>query len=94
MRRFSATVRLLNGRGNWKLRARPEPRALDAPAARPVSCPSNRTLPASLRSVPQMQFTRVLLPEPLGPIRPTPLAGADIEFDPSSATKPPNRLPS
>ena len=41
--------------------------------------PSNVTLPVSLSSVPQRQFTSVLLPEPLGPIRLDALAPGDAE---------------
>ena len=70
---------LVNGRGNWKLRARP--RRVRSCAVRPSSVrPAKRTLPVSWRSVPQMQFTSVLLPEPFGPIRPTRSPG-DVQLD-------------
>src|SRR5262249_12040395 len=52
------------------------------------------TVPASLASVPHRQFTKVLLPEPLGPIRPTRSPADTVMLTSSSATKPPNRLPS
>ena len=55
--------------------------------------PSKRTVPVSLRSVPQMQLTSVILPEPFGPIRPTRSPGCDRRSMSSSATKPPKRLP-
>ena len=51
------------------------------------------TLPVSFRSVPQMQLTSVLLPEPFGPIRPSRSPGCTSRSMPSSATKPPKRLP-
>src|SRR5580704_11376917 len=55
--------------------------------------PSKRTEPCSFCSVPQIQLTRVLLPEPFGPISPSrsPFATDNEIF--SSATKPPKRLP-
>src|SRR6185312_2286000 len=72
MRRFSARVRLPNGRGSWKLRARPS--RVRWCAVRPfTAAPPKRTLPCSLFRVPQMQFTRVDLPDPL--------AGLDLELD-------------
>ena len=43
--------------------------------------PSKSTLPASLCSVPQMQLTRVLLPEPFGPIRPSRSPCSTVEVD-------------
>ena len=57
-----------------------------------MSRPSKRMLPASLRSVPEMQFTSVLLPDPLGPIRPSRSPGRTIRSTLSSAVKPPKRL--
>ena len=55
--------------------------------------PSKVTLPVSFCSVPQMQLTSVDLPEPFGPIRPSRSPGATSRSMPSSATKPPKRLP-
>src|SRR6185437_7422977 len=64
MHKFSANVRLGNGRGNWKLRE--SPRWVRTCAGRPsIACPSKCTLPCSFCSVPQMQLTSVLLPDPL-----------------------------
>ena len=77
---FSATLMLANGRGSWKLRA--SPRRVRWCAISPsIFSPAKMTLPVSLCSVPQMQLTSVLLPEPLGPIRPTPLAFGDVQID-------------
>src|SRR5512136_2106717 len=57
-----------------------------------MSRPSKRMPPSSFLSVPAMQLTSVLLPEPLGPIRPTRSPGPTAKSTPSSAVKPPNRL--
>src|SRR5262245_782915 len=83
---------LVNGRGSWKLRA--SPARLRSCAVRPfIIVPSKRTVPVSLTSVPQMQFTSVDLPEPFGPISPTRSPGETDSAMASSATKPPKRLP-
>src|SRR6478736_4043165 len=55
--------------------------------------PSKRTEPVSLCRVPHMQLTSVDLPEPFGPIRPTRSPCITDRLRPSSATKPPKRLP-
>ena len=91
MRRLSITDRLMNGRGSWKLRA--SPMCVRRCAARPSSAwPAKCTVPVSLCSVPHTQLTSVLLPEPLGPIRPRRSPGCTSRSMPSSATKPPKRL--
>ena len=86
MRRFSASDRLPNGRGSWKLRARPSRVrwCADSPSS---AAPAKRTLPCSLRRVPQMQFTRVDLPEPFGPDQAEPLALLDLEVDRPAAPR-------
>ena len=55
--------------------------------------PSKRTVPVSLASVPHRQLTSVLLPEPFGPMRPRRSPALTVSEIPSSATKPPKRLP-
>jgi len=91
MRRFSASDRLAKGRGSWKLRA--SPRRVRWWADSPSSASSaKRTLPLSLRKVPQMQFTRVDLPEPFGPIRPSRSPCCTSRSIDSRATKPPKAL--
>src|SRR5437763_172203 len=57
-----------------------------------TAAPSDRTVPVALASVPQTQLTRVVLPDPFGPIRPTRSPAATARSMPSSATKPPKRL--
>ena len=91
MRRLSTSERLANGRGSWKLRASPKCVRLCA-GAPSMTFPSKRTVPVSLCNVPQMQLTSVLLPEPLGPMRPNRSPGATSRSMPSSAMKPPKRL--
>ena len=67
---FPRTVMLRNGRGTWNERAMPRWVRLKA-GRRVMSSPAKRTVPPSLQaSTPEMQLIRVVLPEPLGPIRP------------------------
>src|ERR671936_153368 len=67
---FSRTVRPRNERLCWNVRARPaRPRLLGL--QRVMSLPANSTLPTVGKSKPLMTFTSVVLPAPLGPIRPT-----------------------
>ncbi len=88
---FSATESVWNSRGSWRLRAMPRWCA-DAPPSRRQH--GRRTAPSRFRvQVPHMQLTEVDLPEPFGPIRPTRSPGATSRLMPSSATKPPKRLP-
>src|SRR6266852_2629710 len=91
MHRLSSTVMLAKGLGIWKLRARPSRMRLCA-ACPTMSCPSKRMLPSSFLSVPAMQLTSVLLPEPFGPMRPTRSPGRTMKSTRSSAVKPPNLL--
>ncbi len=46
------------------------------------SRPSTSTRPPSMSSSPDRQLSRVVLPDPDGPITPTSLAGADLEVEP------------
>jgi hypothetical protein len=58
-----------NGRGIWKVR--PMPLLMMRCGARPaISVPSNLIDPALGGNVPDSMLKMVLLPEPLGPIRP------------------------
>ncbi len=60
---------LTNGFGIWKLRTIPS--RVRRWAGRPViSRPSKRIRPPSAGSEPDTQLMRVVLPDPLGPIRP------------------------
>src|SRR6266852_7674363 len=91
MHRLSSTVMLAKGLGIWKLRASPRRMRLCA-ACPPMSSPSKRMLPSSFLSVPAMQLTSVLLPEPFGPMRPTRSPGRTMKSTRSSAVKPPTLL--
>src|SRR5258708_1674997 len=82
---------LAKGLGIWKLRASPMRMRLCAACPR-ISSPSKRMLPSSFLSVPAMQLTSVLLPEPFGPMRPTRSPGRTAKSTLSSAVKPPNLL--
>ena len=77
-----------------QLEAAGEPHARALVRGRPSTArPSKRTEPCSFCSVPQMQLTSVLLPEPFGPIRPRRSPAGTLSEMFSSATKPPKRLP-
>jgi len=80
---------LAKGLGIWKLRASPM-RMRRWAACPQISSPSKRMLPSSFLSVPAMQLTSVLLPEPFGPMRPTRSPGRTTKSTFSSAVKPPN----
>ena len=71
---------LMNGRGNWKLRARP--RCVRSCAIKPVHLLAvELTLPFSLCSVPQMQLTSVLLAGTVGSDQTDTFALRDGEID-------------
>ena len=62
----------------------------DAMRGRPVmSVPSRRTLPASGVSMPVSRLTKVVLPAPLGPMRPRISPGASVMLTSLLATRPP-----
>src|SRR5262249_50449441 len=89
--RFCSTVMLTKGFGIWKLRAMPS--RVRRWAGRPViSWPANTIRPASVLSVPLMQLMSVVLPEPLGPMRPKRSPCPTRRLTPPSAWKPPKRL--
>src|SRR5882762_10165361 len=56
----------------------------------PISAPRKRTEPASGLSAPAMRLKTVLLPEPLGPIRPRISPSATSNETLLTAVKPPN----
>ena len=53
----------------WKVRAMPLPRAMCGWVL-VISTPSKEMVPAVTGNTPQTRLTVVLLPEPLGPMRP------------------------
>ncbi|CAB4810909.1 unannotated protein [freshwater metagenome] len=87
---FSSTVRSSNSSNDWNERDRP------ARARRPVfhslmSTPSNRTEPVLGLTNPVIASMAVLLPAPLGPMRPTTSPGFTSTLNSNSATTPPKR---
>jgi hypothetical protein len=82
---------LRNGFGIWKLLAMPRRARLNG-GSRVMSRPSNSTRPSSLNRAPETQLMSVVLPEPLGPMRPRRSPGATSSVMLSSAVKPPKRL--
>ena len=79
------------GLGIWKDLDMPSSARLKA--GRPViSSPRKTTEPSSLNSAPEMQLIIVVLPDPLGPMRPNRSRGFRCMLTLLSATKPPNRL--
>ena len=88
---FSRTVRLLNNRMFWNVRAMPERRICSGrcPAS---AAPPSVTTPELGFSMPEMQPSSVDLPDPFGPIRPTIVPGSISNETSSSAVTPPKRL--
>ena len=91
-RTFSSTVRLAKGCGSWNVRARPS-RARRCGLSPSSGRPSSMTLPSCWAKSPLMQLTKVLLPEPFGPISPSRSPARSVMSTSWSATKPPKRLP-
>src|ERR1700730_14892603 len=81
------------GRGIWKVRARPlrQTRCAGNPA---ISAPLNRIEPLVGLSAPAIKLKVVLLPEPLGPIRPRISPGRTSNDTRLTAGKPPKRFDS
>src|SRR5215212_5316764 len=87
---FSRTVRFAKGRTTRNVRAIP---------IRPMTCgfrplrrrPSKVIVPVVGANVPVIRLTRVVLPAPLGPIRPTISFWRRSKLTPCTATTPPNR---
>ena len=74
-------------RAIWKVRTSPTP--VMRSGRQPVmSRPSNRTLPASGGTSPEMQLNSVVLPAPFGPIRPVMRPASTDRSTPRSACTP------
>src|SRR5215471_14319966 len=88
---FSMTVRLRKGLTIWKVRLTPR---------RPMACgerpriepPRKRTSPAVHGRAPVTRLTRVVLPEPLGPMSPRISPSWRSKLTSDTAASPPNRL--
>ena len=88
---FSRIVSLRKGRGIWNVRA--SPRWQTASGVRPaMSWSLKRMEPDVGSSAPEMQLKQVVLPEPLGPMRPRISPGFTSKETAFSAVKPPNCL--
>src|SRR5579884_2837220 len=82
---------LPNSRGTWKVRSRPQ-RARRKGGTPSRLRPASRTSPRSGRSSPLIRLTSVVLPAPLGPIRPRISSGIRWRVTSWLATRPPKRL--
>ena len=87
---FSSAVMLPNSRMFWKVRAMPARTTLPGFGGR--TAPSKTTWPAVGRYIPVRQLKNVVLPAPLGPIRPMISPRATRKFTESTAVRPPNRM--
>jgi hypothetical protein len=91
--RFSSAVTVENTRGFWKVRVTPW--ATTSRLERPLrSWSPMRTVPLSGFTAPLSRFRVVVLPDPLGPIRPRMVPGSTVKVTSATAWRPPNRLPS
>src|SRR2546429_1316188 len=84
-------VRRRNGRGIWKVRPIP-PLMMACGACPAISDPANSIEPAVGTSVPDSMLKIVLLPEPLGPIRPRISPCSTLNDTLLTAVKPPKRF--
>ena len=76
----------------WKVRPMPSP-AMRCGGSSRIDCPWNWMLPEEGVYKRERQLNSVVLPAPLGPIRPTILPASTSNETPSSATMPPKRTP-
>src|SRR4051794_36163079 len=88
---LSITLMSSNVTGTWKVRARPR-RACCSRDAWVTSRPRKRMLPSVGWASPARQLKNVLLPAPLGPIRPMISPSATSRSAPSTALNEPNAL--
>lgn len=92
MRTLSRADKLLNIRVVWKVRA--TPREVMTSGLRPasptgLSVARSRIEPALILTIPVMQLKRVVLPAPLGPIRPKIEPLGTVVLTASTAVRPP-----
>ena len=86
---FSSTVMPAKGRGIWKERARPRRKILSG-VCPSMRVPRKETVPAVGGSVPATMLNSVVLPAPLGPIRPVIVPAPTVRSTPSTAFMLPN----
>src|SRR5690606_17721883 len=90
MRTLSSTVKSLNSRMVWKVRA--TPRATICEGNRPTSDrPRKRMSPLSGWYTPVIRLNTVVLPAPLGPMSPTRPPSGTCKFTLRTACSPPKR---
>ncbi len=89
----SRTVMALNSRTFWNERTSPR-RARASGASEVTSSPNALTVPAEGVTNPEMASKRVLLPAPLGPMKPTISPPPTARLTSLSASTPPKRTPS
>src|SRR5206468_3077995 len=91
MSTLSSTVRPLNTRTPWKVRAMPS--AARRCAGRPLTSePERRIVPPSAGTTPEMRLTSVVFPAPFGPMRPSARPWTMPRSTRSTAVTPPNRF--
>src|SRR5882672_3128751 len=90
-RTFSWTVRPLNTRTPWNVRAMPSA-ARRCTGRRVMSDPARRIVPPSARTTPEMRLMSVVLPAPFGPMRPSASPSAMLRSTRSTAVTPPKRF--
>jgi len=87
---FSITLRLSKIRMFWNVRARPS-RAIRCGLRRNISWPPTQMEPASACEAPLSALSKVVLPEPLGPMMACTMPLGTSRSIPSNASSPPNR---
>jgi hypothetical protein len=88
---FSSAVIRRKSFTSWNVRAIPS-RAIRSGGKASMGSPSKTMRPASQERKPPMTWKRVVLPAPLGPIRPVTRPGSTAKETSASAWTPPNRL--
>ena len=89
MSRCSRTVDSENSSMRWKVR--PMPSRARSYTGRPLmSLPARCTVPVSGRRIPRTQLKKVVLPAPLGPMRPTRSPGSTLRSTSRRASMPAN----
>src|ERR1043166_2815127 len=87
---FSSTVRSLSSRVIWNVRPRPS-RVIWCGRRPPRGSPSSLMSPPPGTTSPEIKLNSVVLPAPLGPIRPVSLPAATENEQRSTAVTPPKR---
>ncbi len=89
MAAFSTTLIPASRCACWKVRAMPRA-AMRLDPSRSMRCPAKTILPPFTGSTPEMRLKVVVLPAPLGPMRPRISPAASEKVSSFTATRPPN----